>query len=172
MIEKSTTEKVLGLFFENPSREFHLRELSRMLKLSMPTIISTTDSLAKEKLITKEKGKVITKVKANREYIEFIRNKRLYNLERLYYSGIVDFLSNSYNHPKNIILFGSFSKGEDIENSDIDIAISTNKKISLELLKYENVMKKSINIHEIDINKVREEFKANLANGIILEGSW
>ena len=51
MIEKSTVQKVLEVFFEYPSREFYLRELSRLLKLSMPTIISTTDTLSREKLI-------------------------------------------------------------------------------------------------------------------------
>ena len=172
MIKKSTVQGILGLFFDNPSREFHLRELSRLLKLSMPTIISATDNLSKERLIIKIKEKVLTKVMANRENINFTRYKRLYNLEKIYVSSITDHLSNIYNHPKNIILFGSYSRGEDIENSDIDIAITTNKKLSLTLLKYEKFLKKTINVHEMDTNKISEEFKANLANGIVLEGSW
>ena len=172
MIEKSTIQKVLEIFFENPSREFHLRELSRLLKLSMPTIISTTDILSKEKLIIKIKGKVLTKVLANREDANFARYKRLHNLEKIYFSGIVDYLSNAYNNPKNIILFGSFSRGDDIESSDIDIAITTNKKLDLDLTKYERISKKRINIHEVDLDKISSEFKANLANGIVLEGSW
>src|SRR3989338_445112 len=108
MIEKSTIERILAVFFENPSREFHLRELSRLLKLSMPTIISATDTLSKEKLITKIKEKVVTKVLANRENTSFLRWKRIYNLDIVYKSGIVDYLSDAYNHPKNAILFGSF----------------------------------------------------------------
>ena len=172
MIEKSTTQKVLEVFFEYPSRELHLRELSRILKLSMPTIISTTSSLSKEKLIIKTKGKVITKVTANRENINFARYKHLYNLERIYTSGIIDYLSNIYNHPKNIILFGSFSRGEDVESSDIDIAINTNKKLNQDMSKYERILKKTVNVHEVNMDKISSEFKANLANGIVLEGSW
>ena len=172
MIEKSTIQKVLAVFFENPSREFHLRELSRLLKLSMPTIISTTDKLAKEKLITKEKGRVLTKVIANRDNIYFLRYKRVYNLELIYSSGIVDFISQAYNQPKCIILFGSFSRGEDTEKSDIDIAVITKKKLSLDFSQYEKALKKSINLHEVDLDKISEEFKANLANDIVLEGSW
>src|SRR3989344_1809859 len=109
MIEKSTIWKVLEIFFENPSKEFHLRELSRLLKFSMPTIISTTNELYKENLIVKNKGKVLTRTMANRENINFLRHKHLYNLERIYTSGIADYLSNVYNHPKTIILFGSYS---------------------------------------------------------------
>ena len=172
MIEKSTIQKVLAVFFGNPSREFHLRELSRLLKLSMPTIISATDKLAKEKLIIKEKGKVITKVAANRDDIDFARHKRLHNLELIYNSSLISHLSESYSQPKAIILFGSFSRGEDIEKSDIDIAIITNKKLNFDLSKYENIFKKSISLHEIHLDKISEEFKANLLNGIILEGSW
>ena len=172
MIEKSTIQEVLIIFFENPSREFHLRELSRILKLSMPTIISATDKLAKERLVIKEKGKVITKVMANRANIEFTRLKRLHNLELIYKSSLINHISESYSQPKAIILFGSFSRGEDIEKSDIDIAVITNKKLNLDLLKYENIFKKPINLHEINLDKISKEFKANLLNGIVLEGSW
>ena len=81
MIEKSTIEGVLEFFFRNPSRETHLRELSRLLKLSMPTILSATDDLAKENLIIKIKSGFITKVHANRENAGFIRKKWIYNLK-------------------------------------------------------------------------------------------
>jgi len=172
MIEKSTIQKVLAVFFDNPSREFHLRELSRILKLSMPTIISATDKLAKEKLIIKEKGRVITKVTANRDNTDFAKHKRLYNLELIYNSSLINHLFESYNQPKAIILFGSFSRGEDIEKSDIDIAVITNKRLNLSLSKYENILKKAISMHEVSLDKISGEFKANLLNGIVLEGSW
>lgn len=172
MIEKSTIERVLEIFFENPAREFHLRELSRLLKLSMPTIISATDTLSRENLIIKAKGRVLTKAKANRESEKFLRHKRVYNLKKVYDSGIVDYISISYNHPKAIMLFGSYSRGEDTENSDIDIAVLTKKNLSLSFAKYEKTLKKGVNIHEIDLDRISPEFKSNLANGIVLEGSW
>lgn len=172
MIGKSTTEIVLEFFFENPSREFHLRELSRLLKLSMPTIISVTDALAEGNLIAKKKGKVMTTVAANREHIKFVQGKRVYNLKQFYASGLLKYLSESYNHPKLIILFGSYSRGEDVEKSDIDTAVITNKRLTLDFSKYEKILGKGVSVHEIDLNKVSDEFKANLANGIVLEGSW
>ena len=172
MIEKSTREKILEFFFKNPSKESHLRELSRLLKLSMPTIISITDDLAKENLIIKIKSGFITKVHANRESVRFIRKKRIYNMVMIFESGIVEHLLKIYNHPKTIILFGSFSRGDDIEKSDVDIAVITKKKVSLNTTEYEKFLGRSINIHEMDLNEVSEEFRLNLANGIILEGSW
>ncbi|MFH1072195.1 MAG: nucleotidyltransferase domain-containing protein [Nanoarchaeota archaeon] len=172
MIKKSTIETVLGLFFEYPTTEFHLRELSRKLRLSMPTIISMTDKLARENLIIKKKGKVITSMFADRENPYFIRKKRVNNLERMYDSGIVEYLTQEYNQPRAIIIFGSYSRGEDIEKSDIDVAVLTDKKISVDLDKFSHFFGKTINIHEIDAEKISKEFKANLSNGIVLEGSW
>ena len=172
MIEKSTIQKVLEFFFRNPSKEFHLRELSRLLKLSMPTIISATDALAKENLIVKIKSNFITKTWANRESIYFIRKKRIYNLELICDSGIIDHLLKIYNQPKAIILFGSFSRADDIENSDVDLAVITKKKISLNFPEYEKFLSRSVSIHEVDLKKISKEFKLNLTNGIILEGSW
>ena len=71
-----------------------------------------------------------------------------------------------------IILFGSYSRGEDIENSDIDIAIISNKKLNLDLEKYKRFLNRVINIHEINLNKISSEFLFNLYNGIVLGGSW
>ena len=172
MIEKSTKEKVLEFFFRNPSKETHLRELSRLLKLSMPTIISVTDDLAKENLISKIKSGFITKVYANRESVSFIRKKRMYNFAMTFESGIIEHLLKTYNHPKLIILFGSYSRGDDIEKSDVDIAVITKKKANLDTTQYEKLLGRNISIHEIDLNDVSEEFRLNLANGIVLEGSW
>lgn len=172
MIEKSTIQWLLSFFFEHPSQEFHLRELSRILGLSMPTIVAATDTLSKERFILKTKGKVLTMVQANRESNDFVRYKRVHNLEQIYASGIVDYLSKAYRRPRALILFGSFSRGEDIEGSDIDIAVFTGKKQNLDLAKYERTLKRGIHIHQIDPANVSKEFKANLANGIVLEGSW
>ena len=172
MIEKSTIQKVFSIFIDNPNREFHLRELCRLLSLSMPTIISTTNILAKKKLLVKFKDSILTKCAANMDNVCFIRHKRIYNLENIYFSGIIEFLSNSYNRPQCIILFGSFARGEDIEKSDIDIAIVTHKRLDINLEKYSRILKRDISLHHIALDKISDELKANLANGIVLEGSW
>ena len=172
MIDKSTIQKILSIFFEDPTTEYHLRELSRITKFSMPTIISSTDILAKKKLIIKKKGKVLTTVKANRESTEFTRNKRINNLEELYNSSIIEYLIEKYQHPKAIILFGSYSRGEDIEKSDIDLAIFTHKKIRCSLEHYNKKLNREITLHQLQPEKISKEFKKNLANGIVVDGTW
>ncbi|HIG98581.1 TPA: nucleotidyltransferase domain-containing protein [Candidatus Woesearchaeota archaeon] len=172
MIEKNTIQKVLDAFFVQPSAKFHLRELSRLLNLSMPTIISATDGLAKKGLILKIKSRVVTQVNANRENPIFTYNKRIDNIDRVYGSGILEYLSATYNHPKLITLFGSYSRGEDIEESDVDIAIVTTRRLHLDLSKYEKKLNRKVSIHEFSLENLGNDFKANLANGIVLEGSW
>ncbi len=172
MIEKSTTQRVLEFFFKNPTGKFHLRGISRLLKMSMPAVISATDLLAKKNCIIKAKKGFITEVQANRESAYFIRQKRVYNLESVYNSGIADYLLKAYSYPKAIMLFGSFSRADDTEKSDVDIAVITKKKANLNLQEYEKFLGKAISIHEVDLDKASKEFKLNLANGILLEGSW
>ncbi|MBI3051203.1 nucleotidyltransferase domain-containing protein [Candidatus Woesearchaeota archaeon] len=171
MIGKSSIDAVMAVIFQSPTTEFHLRQLEKVTGLSMPTIISATDKLARMGLITKEKGKIMTLVKANAENRDFIRYKRLYNIRALYESGIVDWLDKAYNHPQAIVLFGSFSRGEDIEKSDIDLAVKTTRKQRPDTAKYEKMLGKRVSIHEVD-ERISEEFKASLHNGIVLEGSW
>ena len=82
--------------------------------------------------------------------------------------GLVNYLHEKF--PLNvIILFGSYSRGEDIEKSDIDIALDTKEKI-LELKEFEKKLNKKINIEFIDFNKISKELRDNIINGIILSG--
>lgn len=164
MIEKSTIERVEEHFFTYPTTVIHLRELSRQLKLSMPTILAAIKKLEKEQLISIDRSGPLTLVRANHTS-QFIRRKRVYNLQTLYESGIVDELLKSY--PQAIVCFGSYSRGEDTERSDIDIAvIGSPANISG---KYEAKLKRRISIH--NPRNMSEEFKSNLANGIVLEGA-
>ncbi len=173
---------MLEFFFTYPTREVHLRELSRELKLSIPPILTAVKKLEKENLIQIERTKVITKIKANVEDKQFKRLKRVNNLERLYTSGVADFLWKEFDRPDAIVCFGSYSRGEDWENGDIDIAIFrgipirsgdslriTHKK---EFEKLENALKRRISIHTIQqYGALATDFQSNINNGIVLEGA-
>jgi predicted nucleotidyltransferase len=170
MIEKTTIQKVLQYFFIHPTIEIHLRELSRKLKLSMPTILSTIAELKKEKLVDVTKTRVLTTIKANLDNPRFIHLKRVYNLEQLYKSELVVFLEKLYNRPQAIVCFGSFSRGEDLEKSDVDLAIITLKEKNIDLTNFEKRLHRKISLHHINLSKCSGNFKANLYNGIVLNG--
>ncbi len=171
MIEKNTMQRILAYFFEYPTREVHLRELARQVELSLPPVLEAVKKLRKEELIRVTKGTACTIVKANAENNRFIRLKRVYNLEQLYESGFVDSLIKTFNHPSAIISFGSYSRGEDIERSDIDIAVLGVQQKEIDLASFERKLHRKISLHFPKTQQLSEEFKSNLSNGIVLEGA-
>lgn len=171
MIEKNNTQKALGLFFRHPTRTFHLREMSRELGISMPAVLSAVGKLKKEGLLLVEKTTALTVVKASTENPLFSRLKRAHNLEAIYVSGLVDFLQKKCRTPAAIICFGSYSRGDDIEKSDIDIAVISGAETDADLGKFEKLLGREISMHFVNLKKISAEFRLNLCNGIVLEGA-
>ena len=171
MIEKTTMQLVLEYFFTFPSQQIHFRELSRKMRLSMPAIIAALKKLESEKLVNITRGKALTTVKTNGDSKQFIQLKRVYNLEQLYLSGIVDKLSRALGTPAAIVCFGSYSRGEDTETSDIDIAVMGGNEKSISLNEFEKRLNRSLSLHQVTMGKISPEFRANLYNGIVLEGA-
>ncbi|MCD6547739.1 MAG: nucleotidyltransferase domain-containing protein [Nanoarchaeota archaeon] len=169
MITKDSTLKVMEIFFKYPEKKFHLRELERLIGLSMPGIRKIVEKLKKEGLLKVKKEKVVKNVYATRNE-KFVQLKRIYNIYSIFESGLLDFLRKEYEEPKCIVLFGSYSKGEDISKSDIDIAIITKKRKELNLSKFEKKLRRVIKIYEIDVKKSDPEFLNTLANGVVLYG--
>tara|TARA_Y100000310_G_C20634976_1_gene790667 strand:+ start:631 stop:1143 length:513 start_codon:yes stop_codon:yes gene_type:complete len=163
-------DKVLNQIFENPTYSFHIRELARITKLNPNTIINITLNLKKENIIIKRKNKNLVEIKANIEDKKFIRKKRIFNLKQLYNSGLVDFLIEFYNEPESIVVIGSYSRGEDIERSDIDIVIITNKRENPEIKIFGKKLKRKMHILAMKREDISQEFFKNLINGIVLHG--
>lgn len=162
-------DNILGITFKSPTTKFHIRELARLTKLNPNTVINITKNLEKEKLLKVEKKKHITEILANIENKEFINKKRIFNLSQLYDSGLINFLIKECN-PKAISVIGSYSKGEDIEKSDIDIVITGEKEKSVDLKKFEKILLRKIHLITTNYKNMTEEFYINLINGIILYG--
>ncbi len=169
MITKDNNMKVMEMFFKSPNKSFHIRELSRLTGLSSTGIIKIVKKLKDEDLLISKKEKITEEIKPTFND-KFSLAKRLYNIYSLYKSGLVDYLKNFYEEPKAIILFGSYSKGLDTEQSDIDICILTNKKEMPNLADFEKKLNRKINVINSDVNSMGKEFKNSLANGIVLEG--
>ena len=95
----------------------------------------------------------------------------MFNIKQIYDSGLRDYLINEYSNPV-IILFGSFSKGEDIENSDIDLYLGMLSKKEIKLEKFEKILKRKIQIFRYSnlkqINNIH--LANNIINGIIFNG--
>ncbi len=106
----------------------------------------------------------------------YIRSKIIYNLNFVYNSGLVELLVDYFKNPKALILFGSFRRGEDISNSDVDIAVESEETkeyetIGLrELSEFEKIIKRKIQIHLFNRESIDINVFNNIANGIVLWG--
>jgi len=70
-----------------------------------------------------------------------------------------------------VILFGSYSRGEDTDSSDIDIAVIERKDKILNLDKFEKILNRKININFYDSwKKIDIHLKNNILNGIVFTG--
>ena len=147
------------------------REIAQELKVSPTAVSSAVKQLEKKGLIKLEKTKTINFISFNRDNQKALEMKRVENLKNIYLSGLSDYLHHSL-AGSTIILFGSYSRGEDTVNSDIDIATIGRKDKFLELERYEKILNRKININFYNSWKdIHKHLKNNILNGIILHGS-
>ncbi|MEK6933254.1 MAG: nucleotidyltransferase domain-containing protein [Nanoarchaeota archaeon] len=169
MIQKYNRYKIMGVFFDYPAKGFHLRELVRLTMITMPSMISHIKELVKEELIIKEEKGIYPTYKANIESKKYNIYKVQNLVLRMNDSGLLDYIYDLC-VPNAIILFGSASRGEDSEKSDIDLFVQSKEK-KTDLGKYEKIFKRKINLYfESNFNKLPNELKNNILNGQIVRG--
>ena len=164
-------ERIKEYFFMNPTAKLRVRQMERELKLPLPSVIRYTKELVKDGMLNKAVISGVAFYTADRTYKRFLVKKQLFNIESLYESKLIDSLVLKYTNP-TIVLFGSYSKGEDIEGSDIDLYIETPSKTRIELDEFEKKLQRKIqlfiykNIHQVK----NKELANNIINGIVLNG--
>ncbi len=152
--------------------KLNLRIIAKELKVSPTAISKSIKELEKEEIIEIERSKTmnLSLVELNRDKKEVVELKRIENLKMIYGSGLVDTLEEKF--PGSvIILFGSYSYGEDTNTSDIDLAIIDRKEKQLDLENYEKIFEREIRINFYDnFSEIHKNLKNNILSGIILSG--
>jgi len=123
LYQKITHLKVLSLFLENPHEGYYLRESARLLGMDPMTVRRSLKLLVEDGFLTKFEDKNRTIYKANLENPALRYLKISYNLSFLQEKNVVDFILRRMKSVTSIVLFGSFAKGENDENSDVDILV-------------------------------------------------
>lgn len=165
-------QEILRFLFIKAGKSFNAHNLAKNLKVSQTGISKALPLLAKENIITVEKDKESKRfsIKLNRDNINVMLIKRAENLKMLYESGLVGFLEENF-PGTTIILFGSFSRGDDTFNSDIDIAIIGTKEKEVNLANFKKILDREIIINFYDSWKnIHKNLKNNVLNGIVLAG--
>ena len=170
MVQKCSLLKVLEVFFTEPASIHFVKGISKKIKLAPTSVRAYIKGLLKECLIKRRKAKPFDGFAANRENEDFIFCKRVYNLYSL--KNLSDFIVSSC-YPQLIVVFGSYSLGEDVETSDIDILVLTKTKKELDLKAFEETLKRKI--HPIiieDLKKIDAGLRKKIYNGIVLHGGF
>lgn len=162
-------QQILEQFFNNPAKDFHIREMARLLNLSKTTVAYHINHLVKDKLILKQKKDVFISFRANETSDRYRFYKRQQSLASIFECGLLDYLESQC-APRCIILFGSFAKGEHDKSSDIDLFVQANDTL-LKLSDFEKRLKHKINVlFEPALEKLSSELLNNIINGIKLQG--
>lgn len=169
MIQNYSRYRILQEFFDFPRKNFQMREMSRRTKIAQTSVTNHLKILLKENLIIKEKKGIYPTFSANREEESFKIYKKIDIILRLKQTGLLDYIQDSCMSDV-IILFGSASKGEDIEESDIDLFIQAKEK-KLILNKYEKLLNRDLTLFfEENFSRLNKELKNNILNGIVMRG--
>ncbi len=169
MLQNNNKYRVLKLFFEQPTTDFQLRQISRLVKIAPPSTKKYLQELEAEGLVAKSKKGIYPSYRAIRDANLFKGLKKWSLAIEFTKSGLLDHIADKCG-PDAIILFGSASRGEDIESSDIDLAILA-EETELDLKKYEKLISRKISpLFVKKFSELSNELKNNILNGIILYG--
>jgi len=173
MLQECTILKIAEVFFYEPTKPHYLLEISKKSKIAHTSVKQCLHQLKKQSLIREsieKRGKRSYPIyHADTNSPHYKKYKQINNVLKLEESGLINYLKDKC-MPKVIILFGSYSRGEDLEESDIDLFIES-KKEELELKKFERQLHRKIQLHyKENFHDYPRELKNNIINGTILSG--
>lgn len=162
----------MRIFFDEPDREFNVREFARILKIAPATASKELNRLAETGLLKKRDERNFKLYKADLDSDAYCDLKIYYNIRKIKESGLLEQLNRFYLKP-TVVLFGSAAYGLDNETSDFDILVvseKTNRFTAIQ--KYEKILKRNIQILTVSNikNLKNKHLINNVLNGIILQG--
>jgi len=166
---------ILRPFFEYPHKGQTIRGLAKAAKINHTTVRKYLIYYVKLGLLVKKQTVPYLTFTVNVSSKKYINLKLYYNLELIRESGLIEKMEKTYDYPP-IVLFGSYSKAENDENSDIDICIVSDIKKEFDILELEKKWFKRISIHQFtkksweEAKEKNPELINNIANGITLSG--
>ena len=173
MLQKSSIDRTAEVFFVSPTKKQYLMDISRNIRLAHTSVKKNLDTLVKSGLIvesTEKRGRRnFPLYRAHLDNKTFKKYKMIYNLLAILESKLIEFIEEKL-MPKSIVLFGSYQRGEDTEESDIDIFIEC-KEEKIDMRLFERKLGRKIELHFNDsFNSYAKELKNNIINGAVLSG--
>jgi len=114
---------VLELFFNEPTKHWHFKEIVKKAKISEERANYWLKKFIKEEIIKhiKPKGKMPYFI-AQYETLQYKNKKKLYALNSMFETGLLNKLQ-SLKNVKTVVIFGSFARSDWSTKSDVDVFI-------------------------------------------------
>ncbi|MFA5797552.1 MAG: nucleotidyltransferase domain-containing protein [Candidatus Woesearchaeota archaeon] len=171
MSKPSKENKLLEIFYNEPTRHWHFNEIVKTIIISQDRAAYWLKKFQKEELIKhmKEKGKMPYFI-GNHESGTYRNKKKIYALEQLNKSGLLDYLQTI---DGTVIIFGSIARSDWYKESDIDLFIYGPEQ-EIDLHSYERALNREIQIfyaHDRNFfEKYGEELIKNIVSGYVVKG--
>lgn len=161
--KSKTREKLLQLFFSNIDKKYYLRELERILGISVGNIRRELIALEMLGLFQKESMglQVYYSLNKNSPIFEDFKNI-IYKTIGI--EGSIKKELKKIKGIKNAFIFGSFAKNKENLSSDIDLMIIGNINEDLlisKISKLETICRREINYHLVDTKEWKEKSATN-----------
>ena len=144
--------KVIKYFAQNPSTEVYVNELAEILNLSTGSCSQILRDLSLFGILKKKD--------LGKAYYYYLNNnyltnelKRFIGVYKIYENEIVREITDTYSEDISIALYGSYSKGDFTEKSDIDILVITQEKPKVDLKELEEKLEVEINVEKFTIGQ-------------------
>ncbi|MFW5983174.1 MAG: nucleotidyltransferase domain-containing protein [bacterium] len=164
------SQKIFSLLCKRAGENLSQREIALKLKVSPTAVSKSIKRLQNQDIVNISVTKTINFISLSNNQ-KTLQLKMIENIKIFYISGLAEFLSEKL-AGSTIILFGSYLRGEDTINSDIDIAVIGRKPKNLQLKKFEEEILRKININFYPSWKdIHKNLKNNILNGLVIHGS-
>jgi len=153
--------KLLGLLFSNPDEKHYLSELARLVGASPGNVQRELGRFLRDELVLREKKGNLTFYFLNQRHSLFPELHSLV-LKTVGIEGEIRTLVNKRSEIKLALLYGSFARGEEKGESDIDLLIVSDRnleKFYSALSKLESRFHREINPTAYSIQEFRKKLR-------------
>jgi len=167
--------KVMYWFFDYPDVPITLSDLASELEISKTTAYKVVTHFIHEGFLFKEQIGRAWRITCNLSHPYNITRKIPYHLQLVYESGILHAINEQFPDNIAIVLFGSYRRGDDVHDSDLDIAVEVPEVEEVMRIDFGRVdlgFRKNVpvNLLVFSRDKIDLNLFANIANGIVLQG--
>ncbi len=174
--ESPARNRVREWFFAQPDVSVTLSELIEHTRIAKTTAHTIAHEFIKEGFLTKKTVGRAWQLSVRKDHEWNYTRKIAVNLNHIFESGLLTHIKNEYPQAKAIVLFGSYSTGQDTQASDIDIAVEIAKQQPVTTKQFATYThlghRKSVPVNVFVFNRKRVDRNvfASIANGIVLHG--